>query len=115
MKLPEPVMYQFRWTNPGEDCVPESMLEWKEVVPSWNQTIEQKCAELEAYRYGGKQVYEVCGLVTESQLKQAVRDALEAAAQVCASEIARNNANETWLSEGKRIEDAIRNLAKEIV
>jgi hypothetical protein len=58
----EPVLYQFRWTNPSGDNHPESMMEWKLVEPTWNQTVEQKYAELAAYRYGGKPVYEVRAL-----------------------------------------------------
>ncbi|CAB5224450.1 hypothetical protein UFOVP393_82 [uncultured Caudovirales phage] len=66
----EPVLYQFRWTNPSGDNHPGSMMEWKPVEPSWNQTVEQKCAELAAYRYGGKPVYEVRALYATQQVTQ---------------------------------------------
>lgn len=80
MKLPEPIEYQYRWTNPAGEWQPESMTAWKPVEPNWNQSVLEKCTELESYRYLTKPTYEVRGLYTEAQLKQAVKDALEAAA-----------------------------------
>ena len=59
----EVVMYQYRWTNPGNaPGQMESMLAWQEVQPAWNQTFENKCDELRGYRYSGKVVYEVRSL-----------------------------------------------------
>ena len=83
IKWPEPVLYQYRWTNPDGGEQPASMLEWKGVEPAWNQTVAQKCDELLAYRYKGEPTYEVRALVAESQLKQAVCDALTLAATEC--------------------------------
>lgn len=83
IKLPEPVLYQYRWTNPDGGEQPASMLEWKGVEPAWSQTVAQKCDELLAYRYKGEPTYEVRALVSESQLKQAVQDALTLAAARC--------------------------------
>ena len=113
IKWPEPVLHQYRWTNPDGENQPASMLEWKDIAPAWNQTVAQKCDELLAYRYKGEPVYEVRALVVESQLKQVVRDALTLAATQCKaldndenSEDYRNDAN--WCVE------RIRALIKEI-
>ena len=58
----EPVLWQYRWTNPSGDPHQESQTDWKQVEPTWNQTVQQKCDELLAYRFGGKPTYEVRGL-----------------------------------------------------
>ena len=63
----EPVAYQYRWTNPSGDSQPESMLEWKEVIPAWNQTVQQKVQELESYRYAGKPTYETRAIYAAPQ------------------------------------------------
>ena len=60
----EPVLWQYRWTNPSGDSYQESQTDWKQVEPTWNQTVQQKCEELLAYRFGGKPTYEVRGLYT---------------------------------------------------
>lgn len=60
----KPELWQFRWTNPSGEPQPASALEWKRVEPLWNQTVEQKCEELLAYRYMGKPMYEVRALYT---------------------------------------------------
>lgn len=85
IKWPEPVLYQYRWTNSDDGGWLASMLEWKDVEPAWDQTVAQKYDELLAYRYKGEPLYEVRALVPESQLKQAVRDALNLAADTCES------------------------------
>ena len=121
-KWHEPVLYQYRWTNPDGEKQPASMLEWKGVEPAWNQTVAQKCDELLAYRYKGEPPYEVRALVPESQLKQAVRDALNLAADTCESTLyvggdgtvsvfgPKTDAN----VEIRKCRDAIRALIKEI-
>ena len=58
----EPVLWQYRWTNPSGDPYQESQTDWKQVEPTWNQTVQQKCDDLLAYRFGGKPTYEVRGL-----------------------------------------------------
>lgn len=58
----EPVLWQYRWTNPSGDPHQEPQTDWKQVEPTWNQTVQQKCDELLAYRFGGKPTYEVRGL-----------------------------------------------------
>ncbi len=63
----EPVMWQYRWTNPTGDNQPQSMMEWKPVEPRWNGTVLEKVQELETYRYGGKPTYEVRALVVAPQ------------------------------------------------
>lgn len=65
----EPVLWQYRWTNPGgyPNITPEE-LEWQEVKP-WNhriQTIEQRVEELRAFTYNGKPAYEVRALYDAS-------------------------------------------------
>ena len=116
IKWPEPVFYQYRWTNPDGEKQPASRLEWKGVEPAWNQTVAQKCDELLAYRYKGEPPYEVRALVPESQLKQAVRDAYEDAAKVatttCHHEATSfaNGFNQAALN----IEAGIRALIKEL-
>lgn len=62
----KPELWQFRWLNPSGEPQPASVLEWKIVEPLWNQTVEQKCAELLAFRYKGKPMYEVRGLYAHS-------------------------------------------------
>jgi hypothetical protein len=56
----EPVAWEFRWTNPGNQTLqPDEMLEWKPIEhPNW-QTLQEKIDDLEAYRYGGKPCYEM--------------------------------------------------------
>ena len=61
----EAVAWQVRWTNPGNnpDAHDEKLL-WGPVEPfrHVDQTMEQKVAELRAYRYNGKPCYEVRAL-----------------------------------------------------
>ena len=116
-KWHEPVLYQYRWTNPDGEKQPASMLEWKDVEPAWNQTVAQKCDELLAYRYKGEPTYEVRALVSESQLKQAVRDAYEEAAKACQKlEVAIDGGGNTYYrpADARKCRDAIRALIKEI-
>jgi len=54
-------------------------------------------------------------LYTEAQLKQAVRDALEAAAKVCISVSEKNESKGMYLWEARKSAEVIRNMAKEIV
>lgn len=80
----EPVMWQYRWTNPAateeftaaqqEWGCPESA-EWKPIEPRPGQTVEEKCAELEAYRYGGKITYEVRALYTSPPQREPLTEA----------------------------------------
>lgn len=61
---PEPVMWQSRWTNPGDypNQAPEQ-LEWKEIKPYMlGQTLAQRIEELRAFRYQDKAAYEVRAL-----------------------------------------------------
>jgi hypothetical protein len=61
----EPVRYEYRWTNPAGDPNPDSIsMDWCEVEPRWNGTVQEKCAELLAHRYAGKPCYEVRSLYT---------------------------------------------------
>lgn len=122
IKWPEPVLHQYRWTNPDGGGQPASMLEWKDVAPTWNQTVTQKCDELLAYRYKGKSPYEVRALVPETQLKQAVRDALKLAVDTCESTlyvegdgtVSVYGPKTTANTEIRKCRDAIRALIKEI-
>lgn len=61
---PEPVAWQFRWTNPGNNpSVDPSEIEWKTVAPKYPMTsIEDTLANLRAYRFDGKPCYEVRAL-----------------------------------------------------
>lgn len=63
----EPVMYQFRWTNPAGQQVNDTAIEWTQVEPRWNGTVQEKCAELLSHRYGEKPCYEVRALYTSPQ------------------------------------------------
>jgi len=64
----EPVRYEFRWTNPGENKgVSDEELAWKVVEPGWGETVEQKCKALSSYTYNGKLCYEVRALYTRPQ------------------------------------------------
>ena len=112
IKLPEPVLYKYRWTNPDGGEQPASMLEWKDVEPAWNQTVAQKCDELLAYRYKGEPIYEVRALVPEPQLKQAVRDALEEAAKRCKAEAEGRGDEDAFMAT--LCEERIRALLKEV-
>jgi hypothetical protein len=56
----EPVAWQYRWLNPAD--MPDQKPEWLPIEPYWNQTVQEKIAELEAYRYNGKPCYEVRAL-----------------------------------------------------
>lgn len=67
----EPVLYQYRWLNPANNPDEEEhTIEWKEVKPynPYVGTVLSEVANLEAYRYNGKPVYEVRGLVPASAL-----------------------------------------------
>ena len=66
----EPVLYQFRWTNPAGQQVNDTAIEWTQVEPRWNGTVQEKCAELLAHRYGEKPCYEVRALYTSPQAPQ---------------------------------------------
>ena len=78
----EPVMYQYRWLNPGDKPdQPESELEWKlvEVRNVYTDTIANRIDELRGYRFNGKPVYEVRPLYaappTQSAIKEVVVNA----------------------------------------
>lgn len=62
----EPVMWQYRWTNPGNDQDQASLDEaakWEHVEPrDYIQTLDQRLEELRSYRYKGKPCYEVRAL-----------------------------------------------------
>ena len=77
-KLPEPVAYQYRWTNPANDRVPESSTAWKPVELRHCNTIPEEVALLERYTYDDKPTYEVRRLHSESQLRAEIerRDAV---------------------------------------
>ena len=68
----EPVAYEYRWTNPGNnpDTHPEEIA-WKPVRSCViGQTIENAAKDLEAYHYDDKPVYEVRALYTHPAPKQ---------------------------------------------
>jgi len=56
----EAVTYQYRWF----DSNAQAWQEWEplEVINRYTQTMEQRIAEVESYRYAGKQIYEVRAL-----------------------------------------------------
>lgn len=62
----EPVAWQHRWTNPGDNPeATEADMAWKP-IETWNrlQTLEQRIEELQAHRYNGKPCYEVRAVYT---------------------------------------------------
>lgn len=60
----EPVEWQYRWTNPGNNpSAHTDDLAWKPVdLKYWNQSIDGRIAELRAYQHAGKPCYEVRAL-----------------------------------------------------
>jgi hypothetical protein len=62
----QPVMMQFRWTNPGDNPRPtESEMSWQEVTPRNRlQTLQDRIGELLAYEYNGRKCYEIRALYT---------------------------------------------------
>jgi len=67
----EIVGYQFQWTNPADNPDHDGvMTKWVEVVPDWNQTVQQKIDQLLAYRYSGKATYRVRVLYTPTNIAQ---------------------------------------------
>jgi hypothetical protein len=61
----EPVLYQYRWTNPLEyKNQPKSLLDWQPVKPGWNQTMQDKADELRSESTEGRLCYEVRALYT---------------------------------------------------
>jgi hypothetical protein len=67
----EPVAWEYRWTNPGNQTTqPDEMLEWKPIEHPNGQTLQEKIADLEAYRYDGKPCYEVRKLFTSTPSPQ---------------------------------------------
>jgi hypothetical protein len=72
----EPVLWQYRWTNPCSDpAVTVEQRAWHEVKP-WNprmQTLEDRIAELRAHRYNGVLCYEVRALYASPQPAPAVQ------------------------------------------
>ena len=61
----DPIFYQYRWTNPGDNKdVSEFELDWKtvELRNPYTDTIESRIEELKSSRYNGKNCYEVRGL-----------------------------------------------------
>jgi hypothetical protein len=67
----EPVAWEYRWTNPGNQTPqPDEMLEWKPIEHPNGQTLQEKIADLEAYRYDGKPCYEVRKLFTSTPSPQ---------------------------------------------
>jgi len=74
----EPVMYQYRWLNPGDNPdQPESELEWKlvEVRNVYTDTIANRIDELRGYRFSGKPVYEVRPLYAAPPTQPALSEA----------------------------------------
>ena len=67
---PVPVLWQYRWANPGNnpDVSLEDM-EWREVAPDdpKMQTLEARIEELRFYRYNGKPIYEVRALYAKQE------------------------------------------------
>ena len=59
----EPVAWQFRWTNPGNNPnTREDETAWKPLEPRGSETMQQRVAEIEQYTYDGKPCYEVRAL-----------------------------------------------------
>lgn len=67
----EIVGYQFQWTNPANNTDHDGVLtKWAEVVPGWNQTVQQRIDEFLAYSYSGKPTYRVRALYTPTNIAQ---------------------------------------------
>ena len=67
IKLPEPVWFQYRWTNPDNNPRTQpSETEWKPVELKHCQTIPEEAALLGRYQYDGKPCYEVRALYTQT-------------------------------------------------
>lgn len=65
----EPIGWQYRWTNPGNDpMVHQQDIDWKPVASrAPAQTIEQRIDELRSYKYtDGKPCYEVRAIYTQA-------------------------------------------------
>ena len=84
----EPVAYQYRWTNPGENRnVEASEMDWVLLEPRANESLEQVVSRFMAHEYGGTPVYEVralyAGPVQPVHGLQHVHDAIMADPSVC--------------------------------
>lgn len=75
----EPIVWQFRWTNPNnEPHQPPEMTAWEVVEPKYRlQSVEQRLNELRSATYNGKACYEVRALIDASTVAaiKAERDA----------------------------------------
>ncbi len=59
----EPVAWQFRWTNPGDNInAHPDELAWKALEPRGSETMAERMAEIAHYTYDGKPCYEVRAL-----------------------------------------------------
>lgn len=110
----QPVMVQFRWTNPGDNPNPtEDEMKWHEVVPNFKwQTVQDRIAALLAYQYNGKPCYEIRSLyaappkavpLTDEQQEKAVSDLAIPAGRVFSIRAA----FEDWYSDGGKSPKAV--------
>lgn len=72
----EPVLYQYRWLNPGNNPNDHCEAEWTLVEPRnpHMDTVHDRIQELEAYRYDGKPVYEVRALYAAAPQAEPLTD-----------------------------------------
>jgi hypothetical protein len=71
----EPVAYQYRWTNPGNNPhAHPSETEWKPVELKHCKTIPEEAAQLARYRYDGKPSYEVRELYAATPRREPLSD-----------------------------------------
>jgi hypothetical protein len=71
----EPVAYQYRWTNPGNNPhAHPSETEWKLDELKHCKTIPEEAAQLARYRYDGKPIYEVRELYTHPPRREPLSD-----------------------------------------
>lgn len=76
------VSHQYQWMNPNNKQNPHDYsLEWKTVVTTHGQTIQNRIDEILAYRFEGKQIYRVrslyalCDEVTKYMIKNKIAEA----------------------------------------
>lgn len=71
----EPVVYQYRWTNPGHrQNLHPSETEWQPVKLLHCKTIPEEAAQLERYTYDGKPTYEVRKLYAAPPRREPLSD-----------------------------------------
>jgi len=72
----QPVMMQFRWTNPGDNPSPsEHEMSWQEVTTrNCSQSLQDRIGELLAYEYNGRKCYEIRALYTAPPKAAALTD-----------------------------------------